>query len=382
MTRRTFDTADYEYVVSPDADVPVAQRTWAAVITQLTDELNGNAPDGSIRMSCDNPNFTARAGSGGFAGLAVIPARAMPLLTSQNYPVTLSVAVEGYVPDSQALTILADALFPGSFTPLDIGVWPLHRDPLSIYGSVNLATASGPVAVVGASVALTKLWRLVGTAPAALDALTLNAPLGAARPAGANVQQFSMTPAGTPYQLQKETAPGSGTVLLSNTVSLGVGSVLGFDLGDPDRAEFATVVGISGSVNPTQPATAALALPLSFLHAAWIPVQRVTPAATGPANALGVAAIAGDRVLLMNSPVAGIASGDVVAISGGVPAIEYQFASIFAVTSDALGNYRLPLLSRVAELELTANDGVHAPVPLLVMPQYGYQDNRVDFLLH
>jgi hypothetical protein len=52
------------------------------------------------------------------------------------------------------------------------------------------------------------------------------------------------------------------------------------------------------------------------------------------------------------------------------------------VTSDALGNYRLPLLSRVAELELTANDGVHAAVPLLVIPQYGYQDNRVDFLLH
>ena len=84
----------------------------------------------------------------------------------------------------------------------------------------------------------------------------------------------------------------------------------------------------------------------------------------------------------MNSPVAGIASGDVVAISGGVSPVEYQFASIFAVTSDALGNYRLPLLSRVAELELTTNDGVHAPVPLPVIPQYGYQDNRVDFLLH
>jgi hypothetical protein len=360
----------------------VAQRTWAAVITQLTDELNGNAPDGAIRMKCDNPNFTARAGSGGFAGLAAIPARAMPLLTSQNYPVELSVAVEGYVADSQAVMILADASFPGSFTPLDIGVWPLHRDPLSIYGSVSLATASGPAAVAGASVALTKLWRLVGTAPAALDALTLNTTLGAARPAGANVQKFSMTLAGTPYQLQKETAPGSNAVLLSNTISLGVGSVVGFDLGDPDRAEYATVVGISGSVSPTQPATAVLALPLSSLHASLIPVQRVTPAATGPVNAIGVGAIAGDRVLLMNSPVAGIASGDVVAISGGVPTIEYQFVSVFAVTSDALGNYRLPLLSRVAELELTANDGVHAPVAQLVIPQYGNRDNRVDFLLH
>jgi hypothetical protein len=247
---------------------------------------------------------------------------------------------------------------------------------------VSLATASGPAAVAGASVTLTKLWRLVGVAPAALEALTLGAPLQAARPATANAQRFSMTPAGTPYQLQKETAPGSSKVLLSNTVSLGVGSVLGFDLANPDRAEYATVVSISGSVNPTQPATVALEFPLSFLHAALIPVQRVTPAAAGPVNAVGVAAITGDRVLLITSPMAGIASGDVVGISGGLAAVEYQFASIFAVTSDALGNYRLPLLSRVAELELTANDGVHAAVPLLVIPQYGYQDNRVDFLLH
>jgi hypothetical protein len=382
MSRRTVTTATYSYVIAPDADVPVAQRMWSIVITQLLDELTGSAPDGALQLSCNNSTFTARVGSGGFAGLAGIPAKVTPLLATKNYPVTLSVTADGFVVDSKAVTIPANAAFPGVFTPLDLGVWPLHRDPVSIYGSVNLATATGPVPVAGASVTLSTLWRRVGQPPAALDVLTLNGALSAARPIAATVQQVSMIPVGGPYQLVAEAGPGSGAVLLSNTVGLGPGSVLGLDTGDPDRAEYATVASISGSVNPAQPATVALRLPLGLLHFALGSVVSVSPLPAGAVNTLGVDAIAGDLVLLVNQPLAGIATGSVVAINGGASPTEYRTASLFAVTTSALGNYRLPLLSRVAQLDLTANDGVHAAVTELVIPNYGDESNRVDFLLN
>src|ERR1700722_17497152 len=146
MSRRTVTTPDFVYVIAPDVDLPVLQRTWAVVITQLTDELTGNAPAGAVRISCDNPNFTPRVGNSGYAGLAAIPAKALPLLAAQSYHVTLSVAPEGYIPDSRAVTLAA-----GVFPPPPLPVWPFHRDPISIYGSVNLATATGPVPVGGAS---------------------------------------------------------------------------------------------------------------------------------------------------------------------------------------------------------------------------------------
>jgi len=381
MTRRTIDTLDYIYTVAPDVDLPVAQRMWAMVIAQLTDELNGNAPDGPIRLACDNHNFITRVGAGGFVGLAGVPATVVPLLRLQNYPVTLSVFADGYVPDSQQRNIPFNLSFPTIFTPLDLGIWALHREPTSIFGSVNLATSTGALPVAGASLTVTSLWRQVGQPAVPFDVLTLSGILAAARPAASTVQQVTMTPAGPAYQLVSEAEPASSSVLLSNTVGLGPGSVLGFDVTDPDRAEFATVASISGSVVPTQPAIVTLTLPLGFLHFALIPVTPFTPVIGGPANTVAVDAIAGDRVLLLNQPVTGIATGDVVAITGGGAPVEYQTADLFAATSDALGNYRLPLLSRVAQLDLKCDDGVHAPVTQRVIPQYGIAYNRVDFLL-
>ncbi len=377
MSRRTIQNAGYVYVVAPDIDLPIVQRTWSLVITQLIDELTGFAPDGQVQLHCDNHNFTARVGTGGFAGLAAIPAKATPLLATQSYTAKLSLTASEYLSDSQVVTLLANPAFPGSFTPLDLGTWPLHRNAISIYGSVNLVTASGLVAVAGASVSLTSLWRNAAQPAAPYDLVTLSGVLAAARPAASTLQKVLMTLPGPTWSLVAEAEPGTASVVLSNATGLAVGNVLGFDLGDPDRAEYATVASISGSV----PATVTLALPLGFLHFAWTSTALVTPTAPGTANPVGIAAIAGDRVVLVNHPVNGISSGDVVSITGGTAPIEYQTAALFSVTTDALGNYRMPLLSRVVQFELTANDGVHTPLVSRVVPAYGNDSNRVDFLL-
>jgi len=382
MTHRIVQTENYQYVIAPDVDLPIAQRAWAVVITRLIDELTDDEPAGWMGLECSNRNFTTRIGTGGFAGVAAIPLKAMPLHAFMPYPMTLSVTADEYVADSKDITIAADVLFPASFTPVNLGDWPFHRKPVSIYGSVNLAAATGPAPVPGAAISITSLWRKVGLPPAALAPLSLSGVLAAARPAASTVQVYSMTPTGTTYQLVKEAGPGSTSALFSNTLGLAVGNVVGFDLGDPDLEEYATVLSISGSVNPAQPATVQFTFPLQFLHFSLAQISQVTPAPTGAVNNVAVDAIAGDRVLLLNSPIAGIATGDVVAINGGTATTEYQSAAVFSVASDALGNYRLPLLSRVAQLELTANDGVHAPLPQLVLPKYGNPDFRVDFLLN
>jgi hypothetical protein len=56
----------------------------------------------------------------------------------------------------------------------------------------------------------------------------------------------------------------------------------------------------------------------------------------------------------------------------------------FSVTSDAAGYYRLPPLSRVAQLEVHAEKIVGAQTfhaTTVFRPDYQQRDNRLDFIL-
>jgi len=66
-----------------------------------------------------------------------------------------------------------------------------------------------------------------------------------------------------------------------------------------------------------------------------------------------------------------------VSIDDGVLAIEYHSVSYFTATTVAGGFYRLPPLSRVAQLNLQANNGTLSP-PLTFVPDYADEENKVD----
>ena len=51
----------------------------------------------------------------------------------------------------------------------------------------------------------------------------------------------------------------------------------------------------------------------------------------------------------------------------------------FSVSSDAAGYYRLPPLSRVAQLELRAERGALIPIQMEFRPDYRVRENRLDF---
>jgi hypothetical protein len=247
---------------------------------------------------------------------------------------------------------------------------------------VNLLSGATTTPVFGATIAITKLWRqvpspLISPPPDPFQLVSLNPPLSAFRPVASTLRHLTATPIASTFVLLTDLQPGLSTLKLSNTVGLAPGQILAFDRLDLERREFIAIASINGASGPAQPATVQLRFPLAYRH---FSVEHVAPGLPGPLNTLGVPAIAGDRVLLANS-LNGIATTNPLEITGGTATVEYRTASVFSVPSDIRGLYRLPLLSRVGQIELTANDGVHLPVAQTLIPEYNQGQNRVDFIL-
>jgi len=82
--------------------------------------------------------------------------------------------------------------------------------------------------------------------------------------------------------------------------------------------------------------------------------------------------------------VAGLATATEVRISGGAVPDEYHSLSRFSVTSDADGYYRLPPLSRVALVKLSARKKIGPQTfaaELEFRPDYALRENRLDLTL-
>jgi hypothetical protein len=111
-------------------------------------------------------------------------------------------------------------------------------------------------------------------------------------------------------------------------------------------------------------------------------VRRVTPQPGGPNNQLNREAIPGDTCVFLNSMNA-LGLANVVEIFGGGVGLpsEYHRVSHFQTTSDTSGYFRLPPLSRVAQLEIQADDGgIHQTIRRTLVPNYDERENRLDFI--
>jgi hypothetical protein len=253
---------------------------------------------------------------------------------------------------------------------------------LLIDGRVELQTAAATTPIAGATVAITKLWRqipspVLNPPPDPFQPLSLDPALAASRPIATTLRRRSAIVAPSTFVLLDDLQPGLTTFRLSNTVGLAPGQILAFDRLDLDHREFVAIDSITGAISPLQPATIQLRFALAYRH---FKVESVTLGPAGAVNTLGVPAIEGDRVFLADS-LNGIVTGTLIEISGGAAPDEYRTGSIFSVTSDVRGFYRLPPLSRVGQLELTAQDGVHLPFPRMLIPKYEEGHSSADFTL-
>jgi hypothetical protein len=240
--------------------------------------------------------------------------------------------------------------------------------------------------VAGATVTVTGIWRTAPPANQIVPAgppnlMLLQPPLYSRRAAlTGHLRRQKLSPvAGDDKQLLDAVSTGANPIRLSNRQNLAVGDLLLIDADNPDLAEYLAIAAIKGASTPDQPARVTLAYPVVYPHRQNALIQKLDPQAPGVNHPLADAAIAGDSCVFLNS-VSGLAGFSQVRLGGGPNPDEYHRFSLFTATSDSEGYYRLPLLSRVAQLKLQAAKAALKPVETEFRPDYTVRENRLDFI--
>lgn len=386
MALQTFSANDITYTVSAEPELPLGFRTWAVIRGRLLDEMTGRPPQGAIGIDSPYAGISPRVGPGGLVGFAAIPVRAFPEL--KNAPVTVPVNVHaaGYIPLFRSVPILQDLNFPNHFTAGDMGDLLLHRLPTAMSGRVVLNTGTAAVAIAGAAISLTGLWRTPPPAnlvvpPDPPDLVSLNPGMYLDRnAAGSQVQGLNFLGAPGPDKQLLQDAPASQSQLwLSDRHLLAPNDILAIDGADSARTEFIAIQTIAGASTDDLPARITLVSPLRSVHRQGATIHKVQFQNVGPAIALTQDAIAGDVCLFVNS-VASLSSSPFLSVQQGVAPVEYHAASYFQATSDAQGFFRFPPVSRVAQCALHCHDGVHADLDAAHQPDYESEVSRIDFV--
>ncbi|MGF6871001.1 hypothetical protein OKW35_000455 [Paraburkholderia sp. MM5477-R1] len=382
MTLPVLDTVSGWRLAAEPAP-PAASWLQAMLWLSISDEITGQPPRVTPMASTPTPGLQARA-SGDLAGLVGQPVHAFLPGFITGAPLQLTLSGAGFLPVTFNATMGAEAGYPDTFTPIDLGTFALHREPVTISGRTVSRTG---VVRAGAAVSVVGIWLTLAdlvnpaTAP---NLITLASPLYADRGTAATFAAQPLTPA-PPSQTKQLLQPaniGDTTVRLSNQVGLTIGSIIAIDPEDAARAEYLEVTAIAAlGAGPTFPSVITLAFALTRQHAAGATVQPMLPGATGAANVLSIAAKVGDTTLLPSTMIGMSAASMPIVITGSGSAAEYHVASLMNSDSDANGYMTLPPVHRVAQLELNVHHAAE-PVDLVcnVMLPLGVGNLTVDFV--
>ena len=387
MVRRIVEVESRPIHFAPDTPPPLARRAWALVRGRAVDELTGAPPRGAVKVEADAAGMTPRAAADGLFGLVGRPAEVFPELNLQNYEVSLTVRVAGYIARRETVLVPQDVNFPEAFVPTNIGDLPLHREPIRLRGRTVLAAGNTTTPVAGATVEVTGVWRTLPPANVVVPpepplVVSLRPRAYFARPAGGagRLRRRQMTLiAGEDKHLLEAAPPGGDRVRLSDRVNLVPGTIVALDPLDPERTEYLVVGSVEGATTDDQPATAVFTYPPGNWHPSGALVRRAAPQPPGADNQLTRAATIGDACVYLDG-MADLGAAEVVELTGGGPADEYHQLGRFTTVSDADGYYRLLPLSRVAQFEIRADDGVHPVVTRTVAPAYAAGEQRLDFV--
>lgn len=277
-------------------------------------------------------------------------------------------------------------IVPNDFAPASIGDLAIHREPTVITGRVVRAVSSTTTPLAGATIRVTGIWRTPPPAnmvvpPDPPNLVSLRPPLYIDRGAATGQLRPGNLPAilGDDKFLLDDVLQGANPIRLSNRQNLTAGDILLIDANKPDIAESIAIKTIVGASTATQPATTTLDYPLAYPHRRNTPVQKVNPQPLGAQKQFAQEALAGDTCVFLNN-VTGLMAGNQVRITGGPNPSEYHHLSLFSVASDIEGYYRLPPLSRVAQLKIRAEKAPMSPVETEFRPNYELSENRLDFI--
>jgi hypothetical protein len=387
MPRETVAVDSVVFVISPDDPAPAGLCPSLLAGVRVLDELTGQPPRGPIAVTPGLAHSFARVAEGGLVGLTGIPLRAFPKLATAAGSAGFLVDAEGFVPRAVSIPLPADATFPTSFTPPPVNDLALHRLPTVVRGRVVQVVAGQSVAVAGALITVTGIWRTpppahLHVSPDAPNLVSLAPALSFDRAAG--VGQLSAVPLAPVLGDDKDALDavpaGAATVQLSNSQNLIVGDILLLDPDDPYRAEYLPIQAITPGSTADQPALFTFTYPTALPHRPGTLARKVTPKAAGPAKAFAADGWVGDTCVFLGD-VAGLSASQQVRISGGAAPDEYRAASTLTAMSGPEGYYRLPPLSRVAQLHVVATQGALKSATMCFQPDYAVREDVLDLLV-
>ena len=106
----------------------------------------------------------------------------------------------------------------------------------------------------------------------------------------------------------------------------------------------------------------------------------MNPLGAGANNLLTADIVPEDSTLLLAS-LTGLAGGTHLEIVDGVVPDEPRSMQLYETLTDADGFYRLPPISRVAQVRITAVSGANPPVHTILRIDYGRGENRHDITI-
>jgi hypothetical protein len=386
--RRVVQLKDRTVLFSPDDPVRLADRIQALVKLRITDELTAAPLESPVTVHARERGFVARASSGGLVGLIGIPRQVFPALQTVEYFVHLTVSADRYLSRELEVKIPKEPAFPNSFIGPNVNIG-LRREPVLIGGRTVRAVGNETAPLAGAVVSVTGIWRTappanVAVAPDSPDIVSIQPPLYSDRAIPAQVRQRDLIPVlGNDKTLIDEILPKSGSIRLSNRLGLSIGDVLLIDTEDSSLSEFISIKSFSSAAPAEQPTAITLNHRVIHAHRRGTLVQRVNLQPPGSDHQFTVDALFTDSCVFLDAA-GGLVAGQEVEISGGPAADEYHSVMSFSVASDAEGYYRLPPLSRVAQLEIHAEKTVGAQTfqtTKTFRPDYRQRENRLDFTL-
>lgn len=381
MSCRLESAGDAQWTFCPEPFLVNGARLCALVRARLLDEISGHpvlpdavrVPDEQLAM-----HVHPRLGSGGIAGLVGVPLAVFPRLASQSAELAMAVQVDGYLPLLLRAAFAAQPTFPQTFAGADLGTVAVHRRGVDLTGRVVVAGVPQAQALAGAVVVLEGLWPqapLPGTSLAASMqqpfAVGLSAGLARDWAAGQAEPCDEVPDVANAKTLNRPAPLGSTRLRLSDRRVLAAGTPLLIDADDPGRAEVIAVQSVDTSLDDGQECWIVLEDPTRHLHRSPARVVPLGLAAVPGTRTLSRPAAAGDAVAFFTQapPWAG---GRLVRLTAGAAPPEYRRVSRYEATADGQGHFRLPLLSRLALVQLRATHASQAnPLRRVLALDYG-----------
>jgi len=154
---------------SPEAPPPGAGLLRAIVLARLVDDMTLAPPRVALSIHSDALPFSGRAGPDGLVGLIGTPSRVVPPAQIAGLPVAFTVSAAGYDTLALAGAIAAQPGYPATWSALDLGLWRLQRNAVTIAGRVTRLAGGVLQPVAGASINVTAavpVRALAGALPA------------------------------------------------------------------------------------------------------------------------------------------------------------------------------------------------------------------------